>query len=39
VDGWPNGEVYTVLGSGVTGLLTGQKTINDVLTAMDQAWG
>jgi raffinose/stachyose/melibiose transport system substrate-binding protein len=39
VDGWPNGEVYTALGSGVTGLLTGQKTINDVLTAMDKAWG
>jgi raffinose/stachyose/melibiose transport system substrate-binding protein len=39
VDGWPNGEVYTALGSGVTGLLTGQKTIDDVLKAMDKAWG
>jgi raffinose/stachyose/melibiose transport system substrate-binding protein len=38
-DGWPNGQVYAALGSGVTGLLTGQKSIDDVLKAMDSAWG
>lgn len=38
-DDWPNGQVYNALGSGVTGLLTGQKTINDVLNDMDAAWG
>jgi raffinose/stachyose/melibiose transport system substrate-binding protein len=39
VDDWPNGQVYDALGTGVTGLLTGQKTIDDVLKAMDAAWG
>jgi raffinose/stachyose/melibiose transport system substrate-binding protein len=39
VDEWPNGQVYDALGTGVTGLLTGQKTIDDVLKAMDDAWG
>ena len=39
VDQWPNGQVYDALGTGVTGLLTGQKTIDDVLQAMDDAWG
>jgi raffinose/stachyose/melibiose transport system substrate-binding protein len=39
VDNWKNPEVYNALGSGVTGLLTGQKTIDDVLKAMDAAWG
>jgi raffinose/stachyose/melibiose transport system substrate-binding protein len=39
VDDWPNGQVYNALGTGVTGLLTGQKTIDDVLKAMDSAWG
>src|SRR3954467_6405961 len=39
VDEWPNGQVYDALGTGVTGLLTGQKTIDDVLKAMDAAWG
>lgn len=39
VDDWPNGQVYDALGTGVTGLLTGQKTIDDVLKAMDSAWG
>ena len=39
VDEWPNGQVYDALGTGVTGLLTGQKTIDDVLEAMDAAWG
>jgi raffinose/stachyose/melibiose transport system substrate-binding protein len=38
-DGWPNGQVYAALGQGVTGLLTGQKDIDDVLKAMDSAWG
>ena len=38
-DGWPNGQVYAALGQGVTGLLTGQKSIDDVLKAMDSAWG
>jgi raffinose/stachyose/melibiose transport system substrate-binding protein len=35
---WPNGEVYNALGTGVTGLLTGQKSVDDVLKSMDQAW-
>jgi raffinose/stachyose/melibiose transport system substrate-binding protein len=39
VDEWPNGQVYDALGTGVTGLLTGQKKIDDVLKAMDAAWG
>jgi raffinose/stachyose/melibiose transport system substrate-binding protein len=39
IDTWPNGQVYDALGSGVTGLFTGQKTIDDVLEAMDAAWG
>jgi raffinose/stachyose/melibiose transport system substrate-binding protein len=37
--GWANGEVYTNLGVGVQGLLTGQTTVEDVLASMDQAWG
>lgn len=36
---WPNGEVYDALGSGVTGLLTGQATVKQVLQNMDAAWG
>lgn len=39
VDGWPNGQVYDALGTGVTGLLTGQNTVDDVLASMDAAWG
>ncbi|HEV7186637.1 MAG TPA: extracellular solute-binding protein [Blastococcus sp.] len=39
VDSWTNPQVYQALGSGVTGLLTGQKTIDDVLKDMDAAWG
>ena len=35
---WPNPAVYDALGTGVQGLLTGQKTIDDVLSAMDTAW-
>ena len=38
-DTWPNGQVYDALGTGVTGLLTGQKSIDDVLKSMDAAWG
>ena len=35
---WVNQSVYDELGTGVQGLLTGQSTVDDVLTAMDQAW-
>jgi raffinose/stachyose/melibiose transport system substrate-binding protein len=35
---WPDPAVYEALSAGVQGLLTGQKTVNDVLTAMDAAW-
>ncbi|MBN9605340.1 MAG: extracellular solute-binding protein [Actinomycetales bacterium] len=35
---WPNPAVYDALGTGVQGLLTGQKSIDDVLSAMDAAW-
>lgn len=36
---WPNGDVFTALGEGVQGLLTGQATVDDVLANMDSAWG
>jgi raffinose/stachyose/melibiose transport system substrate-binding protein len=36
---WPNGEVYNALGTGVTGVLTGQMSVDDVLESMDKAWG
>ena len=36
---WPNGAVYDALGVGVQGLLTGQKTVDQVLSDMDAAWG
>ena len=36
---WPNPSVYEALGVGVQGLLTGQKTIDQVLEDMDNAWG
>lgn len=35
---WANGEVYEAYGSGITGILTGQKSVDDVLSAMDAAW-
>lgn len=35
---WPNPSVYEALQVGVQGLLTGQKTIDQVLTDMDNAW-
>lgn len=36
---WPNPAVYDALGAGVQGLLTGQKTVDQVLDEMDAAWG
>ncbi|HWI30747.1 MAG TPA: extracellular solute-binding protein [Microbacterium sp.] len=36
--GWSNPAVYEALGSGVQGLLTGQKTVEQVLEDMDAAW-
>lgn len=36
---WPNPAVYDALGVGVQGLLTGQKTVDAVLSDMDAAWG
>lgn len=36
---WPNSSVYDALATGVQGLLTGQKSSDDVLKAMDAAWG
>lgn len=35
---WPNSAVYDELGVGVQGLLTGQRTVQQVLAAMDAAW-
>ncbi|NYE18245.1 ABC transporter substrate-binding protein [Microbacterium immunditiarum] len=35
---WPNPAVYDALGVGVQGLLTGQKTVDQVLDEMDAAW-
>lgn len=36
---WPNPAVYDTLGTGVQALLTGQKTVQQVLEEMDAAWG
>lgn len=36
---WPNPSVYEALQVGVQGLLTGQKSIDQVLQEMDNAWG
>ena len=36
---WPNSAVYDALATGVQGLITGQKTADQVLQAMDTAWG
>ncbi|MBD3943581.1 extracellular solute-binding protein [Microbacterium sp. NEAU-LLC] len=36
---WPNPSVYEALQVGVQGLLTGQNTIDQVLSDMDAAWG
>lgn len=35
---WPNPGVYDALGAGVQGLLTGQKTVDQILDEMDAAW-
>lgn len=36
--GWSNPKVYTTLGEGVQGLLTGQSTVDQVLARLDAAW-
>jgi raffinose/stachyose/melibiose transport system substrate-binding protein len=36
---WSNGKVSTDLGSGVQGILTGQKTVDQVLQQLDTDWG
>jgi raffinose/stachyose/melibiose transport system substrate-binding protein len=36
---WPNAKVYTDLGNGVQGILTGQETAKQVLQQMDTDWG
>lgn len=36
---WSNPAIYDALGAGVQGLLTGQKTVDQVLADMDNAWG
>ncbi|WP_243075311.1 ABC transporter substrate-binding protein [Microbacterium sp. SS28] len=38
LESWPNPAVYDALGTGVQGLLTGQKTVDEVLADMDAAW-
>lgn len=35
---WTSQDVFLVLGSGVQGLLTGQKTVDQVLAELDAAW-
>jgi raffinose/stachyose/melibiose transport system substrate-binding protein len=35
---WENPEVFNLLGQGVQGLLTGQRTPDQILRAMDAAW-
>ncbi|MFT3797597.1 ABC transporter substrate-binding protein [Microbacterium sp.] len=35
---WPKAAVYDALGAGVQGLFTGQKTVDQVLQDMDNAW-
>ncbi|MGF9647691.1 ABC transporter substrate-binding protein [Pseudarthrobacter oxydans] len=36
---WPNSAVYDALATGVQGIITGQKSPDQVLQAMDAAWG
>jgi len=36
---WPSAKVYDSLGKGVTAMITGQKSAEDVLKDMDSAWG
>lgn len=37
--GWPNAQVYEQLSVGTQGLITGQRTVDEVLAALDTAWG
>ncbi len=36
---WPNPQIYDDLGSGVTAVMTGQKTADEVLKQLDADWG
>lgn len=36
--GWESPEVYSALGTGVQGILTGQASVEDVLAEMDSSW-
>lgn len=36
---WANGKISADLGSGVQGILTGQKTVDQVLQQLDTDWG
>jgi raffinose/stachyose/melibiose transport system substrate-binding protein len=36
---WANGKVSVDLGAGVQGILTGQKTVKQVLEQLDSDWG
>lgn len=36
---WPSAKVYDSLGKGITAMITGQKSSDDVLKDMDTAWG
>lgn len=36
---WPSAKVYDSLGKGITAMITGQKSADDVLKDMDTAWG
>lgn len=36
---WPSAKVYASLGKGITAMITGQKSPDDVLKDMDAAWG
>ncbi|MET1152839.1 extracellular solute-binding protein [Arthrobacter sp.] len=38
INNWPNAQVFDELVTGAQGLLTGQRTIDQVLAAMDAAW-
>jgi len=35
---WPNPDVFTAFANGITGLFTGQSTVQSALEAMDKAW-
>ena len=38
INGWPNPQIFDELVTGSQGLLTGQRSIDQVLAAMDAAW-